>query len=224
MSAITVNRIVDQNMLHELQDKISTVLSKAFYTDPNYQYIMPNPEKRFSQIKWWMEIMLRYGFKYGEVYVSSGIEGAAIWLGPNYPLVNDFQIARMGLICFPLKIGMSGLTRMLHVMNKWEQLHKQELAKHMYLMIVGVDPDFQGKGIGSALLAPVLAKADRDGLTCYLETVTERDVRFYQKNDFVIVNHGFIDNRVEYRTMRRNAANSSPDPMTGSILLSPLTQ
>ena len=61
---------------------------------------------------------------------------------------------------------------------------------HWYLMLLFVEPDRQGQGIGSSLLRPVLAKADAARLPCYLETMTDRDVRFYEKHGFKAVWNG----------------------------------
>lgn len=203
MENAKIEKITAYSVLKKLKNDVSTVLSRAFYLDPNYSYMMPNDLKRLDQTKWWMEIMLEYGFRYGEVYVASNNLGASIWLGPDKPLVNDLRISLMGLILFPFKVGILNFLRMMKVMNRWAALHKQEASRHMYLMIIGVEPKEQGNGIGSKLLAPVLAKADQEGLSCYLETVTEMDVNFYQKNGFNVVNHGIVNNKIEYWTMRR---------------------
>jgi GNAT superfamily N-acetyltransferase len=61
-------------------------------------------------------------------------------------------------------------------------LHPRE--PHRYLAFVGIDPAHQGHGIGSALLAPTLATADRDGIPCYLETPFERTLPFYRRLGF----------------------------------------
>ena len=59
-------------------------------------------------------------------------------------------------------------------------------------MVIAVEPEFQGKGIGSRLMQVGLDKADNDGLECFLETVTPEDVQFYLKHDFkVMMNKGF---------------------------------
>jgi GNAT superfamily N-acetyltransferase len=63
-----------------------------------------------------------------------------------------------------------------------ERLHPPE--PHWYLAFAGVDPARQGKGIGDALLQPVLAEADRAGLLCYLETPFPRTHAFYQRLGF----------------------------------------
>jgi GNAT superfamily N-acetyltransferase len=46
---------------------------------------------------------------------------------------------------------------------------------------------YQNQGIGSTLMAPVLAEADRENMPCYLETSTAAAVRFYQKQGFEVV-------------------------------------
>jgi ribosomal protein S18 acetylase RimI-like enzyme len=54
----------------------------------------------------------------------------------------------------------------------------------MYLSVLGTDPAAQGRGIGSALLAPVLRQCDEDGVPAYLESSKERNVAFYARHGF----------------------------------------
>jgi GNAT superfamily N-acetyltransferase len=56
-----------------------------------------------------------------------------------------------------------------------------------YLQGLGTDPPRQGEGLGSAVLQPVLARCDRDGLPAYLETTKERNVGFYESHGFAVV-------------------------------------
>ena len=53
-----------------------------------------------------------------------------------------------------------------------------------YLPFMGVDPAYQGQGIGSALVAVVLAKADRDGEPAYLEASSPENRRLYERHGF----------------------------------------
>ena len=64
--------------------------------------------------------------------------------------------------------------------------------RHWYLQAIGVAPDFQGKGYAGRLLKPMLAKLDREGLPCYLETLEEQNVSLYQHFGFNIVDESRV--------------------------------
>jgi GNAT superfamily N-acetyltransferase len=55
-----------------------------------------------------------------------------------------------------------------------------------------IAPMQQGQGIGSALLQPVLARADAHRLPCYLETGVARNVPFYERHGFQVVAEGIL--------------------------------
>jgi GNAT superfamily N-acetyltransferase len=55
---------------------------------------------------------------------------------------------------------------------------------YWYLGVLATHPDHRRRGLASSVLAPVLAKADRDGLSCCLETSTESNRRFYEARGF----------------------------------------
>lgn len=74
-----------------------------------------------------------------------------------------------------------------------ETLHKQFApGPHWYLWGLGVEPTHQDKGVGSALLQPVLREADKDGLPCYLETQNETNLPFYHKHGFAVMSDGVV--------------------------------
>jgi ribosomal protein S18 acetylase RimI-like enzyme len=55
------------------------------------------------------------------------------------------------------------------------------------MQTIGIAPQFQGKGYANKLLRPMLSRIDDDGLPCYLETVDEQNVSFYEHFGFKIV-------------------------------------
>jgi ribosomal protein S18 acetylase RimI-like enzyme len=55
-----------------------------------------------------------------------------------------------------------------------------------YLGSLGVDPDFQRRGVGTALLDRWLAELDRDTVGAYLETDGRQTVGFYQHRGFEV--------------------------------------
>jgi ribosomal protein S18 acetylase RimI-like enzyme len=73
----------------------------------------------------------------------------------------------------------------LKILNLIESMHPHE--PHWYLATLGTAVEQQGKGIGSALMAPVLTHCDREGVPCYLESSKERNVPFYRRHGFEVV-------------------------------------
>ena len=184
------------------------VLTRAFYDDPLTVYVVPDEEKRISFLTWSFAKFVQYGLSYGHVDTTAGnIEGAALWLPPGNTDMTLFRLIKMGMYLTPLKLGLAGFRRFLNVTNHLEELHKHDVpSDHWYLFVLGVDPERQGRGVGSSLIEPTLAQADADGLPCYLETMKERNVPFYQKHGFAVVVEGDLPKGgPHFWTMRREA-------------------
>ena len=198
-----ISKIETKEELASLENEFAAVLTRAFYDDPYYGYIMPNPNKSREQIHWWMKLLLKYTLKYGDIYYTDDHKAIAMWLGPEKPVVDDIKILSMGLILYPFKIGLRNFMRLLDIDGQWKKEHKKLDKRHYYLMIIGVEPEFQQKGIGSRLMQVGLKKADDEKLECFLETVTPEDVRFYEKHNFkVIYNKAFAENQ-QFWLMKR---------------------
>jgi ribosomal protein S18 acetylase RimI-like enzyme len=85
-------------------------------------------------------------------------------------------------------VGFRPFGRFIGAVDVMEEIHKRRVSEpHWYLMIVGVDTDLQGQGRGAALVKEGLDRADREALRCYLETSAERNLRFYERLGFKIV-------------------------------------
>jgi len=59
-------------------------------------------------------------------------------------------------------------------------------------MIIGVVPELQGRGCASVLLAPMLARIDRQHLPCYLDTEVEKNVAIYNRYGFRVVDDSIV--------------------------------
>jgi ribosomal protein S18 acetylase RimI-like enzyme len=86
------------------------------------------------------------------------------------------------------RLGRRTVRRLMETADRIQKAHARHApGPHYYLEVIGVHPDHQGKGLGSRLMAPMLARADSERLPCYLETQTESNVAFYQKRGFEVV-------------------------------------
>lgn len=129
--------------------------------------------------------------KYNHIYTTlDDLKGVAAWTPPGKPEMNTWQILSM-LFALPGKCGWHRLGRWLPILSTLHQRHQVEMTEpHWILSFLGVAPTYQGQGIGSLLLQPVLEQADRESLPCYLFTSTEQAVCFYQKHGFVVLWQG----------------------------------
>ena len=60
------------------------------------------------------------------------------------------------------------------------------LEEHWHVGPVGVEPGFQGRGIGGAVMRGLCDSFDSEGRVGWLETDKERNVRFYQSLGFEV--------------------------------------
>ncbi|MEV0093462.1 GNAT family N-acetyltransferase [Streptomyces sp. NPDC050738] len=65
-------------------------------------------------------------------------------------------------------------------------VHPHDRA-HAYLLMIGVSPERQGEGLGTALMAPVLERCDREGTPAYLEASSARSKVLYERLGFVFM-------------------------------------
>ena len=70
----------------------------------------------------------------------------------------------------------------IRLFTEVERRHPRE--PHWYLSLLVTDPTLQGRGLGSAVIAPGLAVADDAGMPCYLETQKESNVGWYARQGF----------------------------------------
>jgi ribosomal protein S18 acetylase RimI-like enzyme len=80
--------------------------------------------------------------------------------------------------------------------NEWAR--QDPLNQHWHLGPVGVLPSHQGKGIGTALLNRFCKEVDASLAPAYLETDTDKNVRFYERFGFQVVEETGIFNVRNY--------------------------
>jgi ribosomal protein S18 acetylase RimI-like enzyme len=167
------------------------VLARAFMDDPMFGWCAPDEQRRARFLSKCMTAFARYAAPFGESYATQGgVLGVALWLPPGeHGRVRRMLMLRSGIVGAMLSLGFTGSRRFAAAGNAIESAHEltMEDREHWYLMDLGVEPARQSSGIGSALIEPVLTKADAAGLPCYLETQNERAAAYYRKHDFTIV-------------------------------------
>jgi GNAT superfamily N-acetyltransferase len=162
---------------------VKQALSRAFHDDPVMLYLFPDASKREPKLQAFFASEAKRAMTKGKLETAGAdtSQGAAVWFGPGHWKLGGFEM----LTQVPMILRFGKQTpRALRLLGQIEKVHPKE--PHWYLAVLGTDTAHQGKGIGSALLAPVLAKCDEEGLPAYLESSKESNIPFYNRHGFEV--------------------------------------
>jgi len=158
--------------------KLGDITGEAFADDPVNRWIFGNPRAIRSA----MTVLAR------SVYSKRGIchfvedEGATMWL----PYGADGNMNNIAMLQFAFGLSRfankGALKRAIEAGESMAKNHPEE--PHLYLFTIGTRASARGKGVGKALLAPVLNACDRDGVACYLENSNPDNHGFYRAHGF----------------------------------------
>jgi ribosomal protein S18 acetylase RimI-like enzyme len=166
------------------------ILTRAFIDYPLMKYANVRLARRRPGVATLYGAIVRDSLRHGEVHVSAGVEGACCWLPPGVGLPALARQVRSGMLGLPFDFGWAGFQRLVNFDELQRRLHERHaIGPHWFLATIGVDPAHQGRGIGSALLAPALARADEQRTSCYLETHADDNVRLYERHGFRVMEH-----------------------------------
>ncbi|MBN1190431.1 MAG: GNAT family N-acetyltransferase [Dehalococcoidales bacterium] len=163
----------------------SICCARAFEESPYFVYLIPDKRKR-AYLHYSFACYLNMSTKgTAESYVTSPrCEGVAMWVPPGSG-ISFWSFLSSGNPLLPLKCGWRFIRGEFLAARCCHQIkRKYAPERHLYLGLLAVDPSFQGKGFASALLKPVLKKADELHLPCYLETETRKNEAMYHHFGF----------------------------------------
>jgi ribosomal protein S18 acetylase RimI-like enzyme len=183
------------------------MLARSFDDDPLSMALFPGPRRREWSLRAFMLASIRDALGYGEVWAASDagrVIGTAVWLPEGaYPL-SSARVARQLPAALVAMSTPSTLRLGARLIAETQRAHTKD--PHWYLAVLGIDPAHQGRGVGVALLHPVLERLDREERTGYLETSKERNIAWYARQGFA------LEDTIEVRsgappiwTMRRAA-------------------
>ena len=173
--------------IDEIPD-LAAVLARAFAHDPFYAWMAGDAPERNQRMRDGWSGILRYGSAHMEqTYTTDDHAGVAIWLPPGHRGTSVIDSLRQ----MPALARLAGWGRLRKIGDAMAALeeHRRRHAPspHFYLSALGVEPDRQGEGVGTALVRPVLDRCDRDRTVAYLETAVARNVLLYERLGFDVV-------------------------------------
>ncbi|MEU1475768.1 GNAT family N-acetyltransferase [Streptomyces sp. NPDC001668] len=165
------------------RERVARLLDSAFQDDPVSGWIFPGEEERRTTHPRLMAAFVDLVLAEGRVDVTEDGAACALWLpvaadGSGEGDEDGFAELREALDPDNERIELIGrLTAEVHPAGR----------AHEYLWMIGVAPERQGEGLGSALIGSVLDRCDREGVPAYLEASSARSRALYQRLGFELV-------------------------------------
>jgi ribosomal protein S18 acetylase RimI-like enzyme len=156
------------------------VVVLAFSGDPVARWTWPEPQEYLRHFPSFIKAFGGGAFARESAYYIDGYAGAALWLPPG---VHPDGEALVNLLRQTASERVRADASAL--MERMERYHPGE--PHWYLPLIGVDPAYQGKGYGAALMRHALLRCDHENKLAYLESTNPRNIPLYERHGFEIL-------------------------------------
>ncbi len=159
---------------------VARSLAHAFFDYPVFRWAYPDDEGRRELLPAFFSLFAETLLAHGATFTTTQGTGAALWAPPAHPAVPEESADAFGQ-----RLGaLSGVDaeRVFEISKLIDEHHPP--GSYFFLQFMGVQPERQGRGIGSALLTHVLAGCDREGVGAYLDATSPRNRQFYERHGF----------------------------------------
>jgi ribosomal protein S18 acetylase RimI-like enzyme len=164
--------------------QLSSMFAAAFMNDPVMDWIArPGAQRRDGLQRFFHWVLSVRAIPFGEVWMADDASVCAAWLPPDAPASPGGLLEQIKL--FPMFLNLCGWTRLLRgqgMADAMEKNHPHE--RHYYLAFIAVAPQFQGMGLGSAMMEATLKRVDASGSPAYLENSNPKNTRLYERCGF----------------------------------------
>lgn len=162
---------------------MARTLARAFQDDPVIAWLVPDDaRRRVAMERAYAFFLRRIWLRHEETYVVGGAAGVCIWVPPGTWKLGVGE--QLGLLPAMARIYGRRTPRVLAALAALEKDHPTE--PHYYLPFMGVEPESQGRGMGSALMHPILTRCDAEGAAAFLEASSPRNRALYECHGFEV--------------------------------------
>lgn len=162
---------------------IAKRLARAFADDPAFAWLIPDDAKRARLLPGLFKAMVSSAIRHGRVLRTPGNDAVTVWRLPGAIEPSGMDKLRALPSLLPFAMAAGPRAKLLS-----ETLHRHyPKSKFRYLQIAGCDPQYQGKGLGSAVVREGLDRAASARVPVYLETATEANIGYYERFGFAMV-------------------------------------
>lgn len=157
------------------------MLARAFDADPVVGWVVRPDAGRRAAIQWVFRLVLEMAQRQGLVEVTDDLGAVAVWEPPGRRAAGRLREA-WRLPGYVRAVGLRRLVRVSAAVAAMEA--RRPRRPHWYLADLAVEPALQGRGVGGALLAHGLERADRELMPAYLESSSPRNRPLYERHGF----------------------------------------
>ena len=178
------------------RELVVRLLDGAFQDDPVSGWVFPDPAHRRATHPKLMAAFLDIVLAEGRVDLAEDGTACALWLSvpagahpENEADEADEADAEQGDDAARLREAVDPDNERVELIGQLTAgIHPSGRA-HEYLWMIGVAPDSQGRGLGTALVQHVLDRCDREGVAAYLEASNARSRALYERLGFDLLDH-----------------------------------
>jgi GNAT superfamily N-acetyltransferase len=161
-------------------DALMRVIYPAFFNIAPCKWLFPDPGVREVRLPALLRAQVEHALEHGIVYTTVDLTAAALWhIHHGGPHQSDPAYAARIVEA----VGPDHAERIRTFEACTEKVRPAE--PHNYLFIAAVGPDWQRRGIGSALLSGCHRELASTGRPTYLEASDPGTRRFYVEQDYV---------------------------------------
>jgi ribosomal protein S18 acetylase RimI-like enzyme len=183
---------------------------------PGFRAVFPDPARRARALPAFFRATVADAVRFGAVRAVAAegerLASVAVWLPPGaFPWSAGRKARATPAFLRVLAADPANFGRFVRYGTAAERAH-QGMATYWYLVVLGVRPEAQRQGHGTALIEPVLARADRDGVDCRLETADPANVAYYRRFGFEVADPALrlVPGGPTHTSMHRPAARVGP--------------
>jgi len=161
-------------------DQAIATMVLAFAADPAARWLFQDPHQYLAYFPRFVQAFAGKAFEHHAAYYVDDFAGASLWLPPGiHP--NDDTVSELLQEIVPE----GNRAEVFAVFEQMNRYHPTE--PYWYLPMIGVDPNCQRKGFGSALLEHALQRCDLDQKLAYFESSTAKNIALYERHGFELL-------------------------------------
>ncbi len=193
-------------LTEEHAEAAGNLIAAAFFPSPPATFVVPDRARRTQLLPAFFTAMTRLAIRHGQVAaLGTPLQAVALWLLPDRKPPTEEELAEAGMGVFESLVD-EGEAARLDILNRHlDAAHERVMDQpHWYLPFLAVSPEHHGQGAGTLLLRHSLERVIPVGVPSYLDSVDERNLPFYERLGFQIMEVGMVPGS-ELRTwsMRR---------------------